>query len=89
MIWELACRKCGFHNIWMRYPFTWKGDVLIFPRCPRCGGETYRPSLEDDFFDMDEAHDVQDDSATGGSKWLNTELQGRWAEEAKADRGYE
>jgi hypothetical protein len=85
MIWQFQCcdPKCGFLNIHMSYPFRHypSGGEMI--PCRRCHGDTRRV-----FDDYDE-HDVQDDIATGGSKWLRSELQGHWEEDAKADRGYE
>jgi hypothetical protein len=75
-------------------------DRFFNPRvewCPCCELPPETPDREvsapvqpyDDFYDMDLEHDRQDDIATGGSRWLRAELESRWRQESKADRGYE
>ena len=44
MTWNFACRNCGHRDTYAGYPFK---SSCEFPRCTRCGGQTYRPSLED------------------------------------------
>jgi DNA-directed RNA polymerase subunit RPC12/RpoP len=44
-MWNFACRNCGHRDTYAGYPFKSSGE---FPRCTRCGGQTYRPSLEDE-----------------------------------------
>jgi hypothetical protein len=79
MTWNFACRRCGHRDYYGGYPFKGSGE---FPRCQQCGGETYRPSLEDDLLDMDEAHDTQD---CYGSAWARAVVEQR--EEEAAHRG--
>ena len=80
MTWNFACRRCGHPDYYGSYPFKDSGE---FPRCSRCGGETYRPSLEDDLLDMDEAHDS--DPEFYYSPQLKAEILHR--EEEAAHRG--
>jgi hypothetical protein len=54
MTWNFACRNCGHRDTYAGYPFKASGE---FPHCTRCGGGTYRPSLEDTDLRRDEEHE--------------------------------
>jgi len=83
MTWNFACRRCGHRDYYGGYPFKNSGE---FPRCQRCGGDTYRPSLEPTLDDMDETHDQQD---CYGSALIRHWVEEREELDARQDSGVE
>jgi NAD-dependent SIR2 family protein deacetylase len=53
-MWYFTCRKCGWRETYYTWPFH---KCVRFPACTRCGGQTYRPSLEDTDLRRDEEHE--------------------------------